>query len=416
MYQETSLFPQMTILENMYLNHEVTRKWAGVIPLIDYRSMRKRVEDIFMMLNVCIDLNAKVKDIAMAQKQVVEIAKALTFDSKILIMDEPTSSLTQKEVDALFEIIRKLRQQGVAIAYISHRLEEIFEICDRVTVIRDGKFISCSNVRDTNKDKIVAEMVGRPVGQYYPKETVEIGETVLDVKNVSQGRTVKNASLEVRKSEIVGLAGLAGAGRTELALAICGLLPMSGGEVFLEGRKVNIKSYKNAMTHGIVYVSEDRGKYGLVLRMSIEQNVTLPQLKQLSRAMFVDRNREASISDNVIDKFSIVPNAREFIVDNLSGGNQQKVAVAKAVALSPKVMILDEPTRGVDVNAKAEIHRLIGGLVKEGLSILMISSELPELLGMCDRVFVMRKGEIVSCFDRSEASQEKILKDALSET
>ena len=412
-YQETSLFAEMTILENLYLNHELTTKWLGLIPVIDYRAMVAKVDHIFQNLNSRLDLHTKIKDIGMAQKQVVEIAKALTFNSQILIMDEPTASLTQREVDALFEIIRKLRSQGVAIVYISHRLEEIFEICDRVTVIRDGQFISCNEVRNTNKDKLVADMVGREVGQYYPKECVPIGEVMLEVKNICQNALLKNVCFHVKKGEIVGLAGLAGAGRTELAHALCGFTVPDRGDVIIDGCKVEINSYAKAMEAGVVYVSEDRAKYGLVVGMSVKHNVTLPQIKKLSKCLFIDGEAEAQMARESVEKFSIKAPDTEFIVNNLSGGNQQKVSVAKAVALSPKVLILDEPTRGVDVNAKAEIHKLIGALMKEGLSILMISSELPELLGMCDRIYVMKNGEIVSCFDRAEASQEKILKVAL---
>ena len=413
MYQETSLFGEMTILENMYLNHEVTKKALGFLPVLDHRAMQSKVQAIFRKMNVSMDLNAKVKDIGMAQKQLVEIAKALTFSARILIMDEPTASLTEREVDALFEIIRSLKAEGVSIVYISHRLEEIFEICDRVTVIRDGEFISCENVPDTNKDRLVADMVGRSVTSYYPKADVEIGGVEIELKHIEQKGLLHDISLNVRKGEIVGLSGLAGAGRTELAQAICGFTRIDGGTIHIDGREVRIDNYRTAMSEGIVYVSEDRAKYGLVLGLDIQKNVTLPQLMHVSKNTMIDFAREREMGEQAIKAFDIKAPGPDFIVENLSGGNQQKVSVAKATALGPRMMILDEPTRGVDVGAKAEIHRIIGELVKKGLSILLISSELPELLGMCDRIYVMNAGRIMAEFSRGQATQEKILKVAL---
>lgn len=412
MYQETSLFNEMTILENMFLNHEIMRK-IGPIPVLDYRAMEARVSAIFQKMNVRLDLNAKVRDIGMASKQLVEIAKALTFNSKILIMDEPTASLTDREVTALFEIIRNLKAEGVSIVYISHRLEEIFEICDRVTVIRDGEFISCTDVKDTTKDRLVADMVGREVTSYYPKEEVEVGDVQIELKDICQTNLLYNVSLNVRRGEIVGLSGLAGAGRTELAQAVCGITKIDSGKIFIQGKEIKIDSYRKAMSEGIVYVSEDRGKYGLVLGMDIKKNVTLPQLNKISHRSMIDFGREREMGQQAIDTFGIKAPGADFIVENLSGGNQQKVSVARATALEPRLMILDEPTRGVDVGAKAEIHRIIGQLVKQGLSILMISSELPELLGMCDRIYVMNAGRIVGEFDREHATQESILSVAL---
>ena len=413
MYQETSLFPEMTILENLFLNHELTKKAFGFLNVLDYAAMEQRVKNIFSSLNSSLDLHVEVKEIGMAQKQLVEIAKALTFESKVLIMDEPTASLTQREVEALFKIIENLKSQGVAIVYISHRLEEIFEVCDRVTVIRDGSFISCSDVKDTNKDKLVADMVGREIGQYYPKADVEPGDVLLEVKNLSKANLLHDVSLNIRQGEIVGLSGLAGAGRTEFAHALCGFIKIDSGEIILEGKPTKIRNYREAINSGVFYVTEDRAKYGLILRMDIKQNVSLPQIDKISKLSFINKRTEEEMGDKAIADYDIkAPNA-EFMTENLSGGNQQKVSVAKATAVGPKLLILDEPTRGVDVNAKAEIHKLIGSLVQEGLSILMISSELPELLGMCDRIYVMNTGEIKGCFNREEATQESILKVAL---
>lgn len=414
MYQETSLFPEMTILENMYLNHEITKKKFG-LNIMDYETMGTRAKEIFDSLSCSFNLDSKVKEISMAQKQLVEIAKALTFDTRILIMDEPTASLTQREVESLFRIIRKLKKQGVSIVYISHRLEEIFEVCDRVSVIRDGQYISTNDIKDTNKDKLVSEMVGRVVNSYYPKEIVEIGDVRIKLQNFSQEGLFRNINLNVRKGEIVGLSGLVGAGRTELAHAVCGFSKPDSGQIFIDGKEVHITDYRSAMENGIVYVSEDRGKYGLVIRMNIKSNITLPQLKRILSRGKIDLKKEKEMGEEAIRTFDIKAPGPDTIVENLSGGNQQKVAVAKAIALSPTLLILDEPTRGVDVNAKAEIHKIIGGLVKQGLSILMISSELPELLGMCDRIYVMGGGVLKGEFGREEATQEAILKVALEE-
>jgi len=412
-YQETSLFAEMTVLENLYLGHERIKKVLGFLPILDYSAMAEKYEGIFRQLNSGIDMHCKVKDLGMAQKQMVEIAKALTFDAKILIMDEPTASLTQREVSALFDIIRMLKKKGVSIVYISHRLEEIFEVCDRVTVLRDGQHISTDTVKDTNKSQLVTNMVGRALDNYYPKAQVEIGAVLLELKSISQNEVLRDINLTVRNGEIVGLAGLIGSGRTELAHLISGFTHPDGGSVFLDGEEKSITSYKKAMEEGIVYVSEDRAKYGLVIDMSIKHNISLPQLKKLSRMLFINREKESDVASQFMSDFAIkAPNA-EFIVANLSGGNQQKVSVSKALALKPKLLILDEPTRGVDVNAKAEIHKIISMLSLKGLSILMISSELPELLGMCDRIYVMKDGEMKGCFLRSDATQENILTLAL---
>ena len=414
MYQETSLFAEMTVLENMFLNHEITKNIAGV-KVLDYKAMREKANKIFANMNTTMDLDVKVKDISMAKKQMVEIAKALTFKTRVLIMDEPTASLTQKEVEGLFEIIRNLKADGVSVVYISHRMEEIFEVCDRVTVIRDGQFIATHDITETNKDMLVAEMVGRKVDAYYPKCEVEIGDVAVEIKNFSQDKLLYDVNLNIRRGEIVGLSGLVGAGRTELAHAICGFTRPDSGEVWIDGKQVHINNYIEAMDNGICYVSEDRGRYGLVLRMDIKQNVSLPQIAKLYKKGKIDTAHEAEMGAEAIDMFDIKAPDADFVVENLSGGNQQKVAIAKAVQLKPRLMILDEPTRGVDVNAKSEIHKIVGELVQQGMSVLMISSELPELLGMCDRIYVMNHGHIRAEFDRSEATQEAILNVELEE-
>jgi len=411
-YQETSLFEEMTVLENLFLGHEQVRR-AGLLPVLDYAAMQKKANEIFARLSTQLDLNVKIKKLGMAQKQMVEIAKALTHNAKILILDEPSASLTQREVDALFAIIRKLRGEGIGIVYISHRLEEIFEVCDRVTVIRDGRWISTKRVAETTKDALVADMVGRSLDSYYPKSATKIGGELLRVEGLYDNGFLTDISFTVRQGEILGFAGLAGAGRTELMEAICGLSKKLRGTVTLEGRELHISSYRQAKEAGIVYVSEDRGKYGLVADLSIAKNISMPQLQNVSKGRLISEKRENEMAEEYREKLEIKAPDTGFMVANLSGGNQQKVSVSKALALHPKVLIMDEPTRGVDVNAKAEIMKIISQLTQEGLTILMISSELPELLGMCDRIYVMKEGRIAGCFNHQEATQEKILKIAL---
>jgi len=412
-YQETSLFEEMTILENLFLGRELVKK-IGPLTVLDYGAMAKRMQGIFESLHMTIPVDEKIKNLGMAQKQMVEIAKALTFQSRILILDEPTASLTQEEVDSLFSIIRGLRDKGVSIVYISHRLEEIFTLCDRVTVIRDGRFISTHIVSQTNKDQLVADMVGRSMDNYYPKAAVNIGAELLAVKNLGCRELLHDITFNARKGEILGFAGLAGSGRTELALTLCGFTPPLTGEMTIEGQRVAFMNYHQAMDHGLVYVTEDRGKYGVILNMSIKDNIVMPQLEKNAKMGVINRAREYNVADTMRDRMGIKAPDTNFAVMNLSGGNQQKVSVSKALALNPKLLILDEPTRGVDVNAKAEIHRIISNMAASELTIILISSELPELIGMCDRIYVMKEGTIAGQFSREQFSQEEILSVALA--
>jgi ABC-type sugar transport system ATPase subunit len=412
-YQETSLFEEMTVLENLFLGRELVKK-AGPFTILDYKAMALKMEGIFRSLRISVPVDEKIKNLGMAQKQMVEIARALTFQSRILILDEPTASLTQEEVDALFAIIRGLRDTGVSIVYISHRLEEIFALCDRVTVIRDGRYISTRNVAETGKDALVADMVGRSMDNYYPKADAHIGGELLSVHNLGDRELLRDISFYIRKGEILGFAGLAGSGRTELALTLCGFTPPLTGTITLEGSPVRFTGYRQAMERGLVYVTEDRGKYGVIVNMNIKDNIVMPQLEKNARFGVINRAGEYQVAEGMRERMGIKAPDTDFLVMNLSGGNQQKVSVSKALALNPKLLILDEPTRGVDVNAKAEIHRIISNMAASGLTILMISSELPELIGMCDRIYVMREGTIAGCFDRERFSQEEILRVALA--
>ena len=411
-FQETSLFEEMTVLDNLFLGHEMTKK-AGIIKVLDYSAMRKEAERIFQRLNTKMSLDAQIKTLGMAQKQMVEIAKALTFDANIIIFDEPTASLTEREVKALFKIINGLKEDGFGIVYISHRMEEIFELCDRVTVVRDGQYISTKNIAETNKDELVADMVGRKMGSYYPKSETVIGGEIFRVEGYYDEGFLENINFHVNRGEILGFAGLAGAGRTELMESICGFTGRAAGSVWLEGKKLNIHSYKDAMADGIVYVSEDRGKYGLIVDMSIQQNISLPQLENFSKGPgFLDEKKERAKGEAYIKEVGIKAPAPDFLVANLSGGNQQKVLIGRWLLANCDVIMLDEPTRGVDVGAKYEIYRIMQDLVKKGKAIIMVSSEMPELLGMSDRIMIMCAGKQTGILGKTEATQVEVMKYA----
>jgi ABC-type sugar transport system ATPase subunit len=409
-YQETSLFPDLSVMENLFIGREPVK---GFLKAIQYKKMKEEAKEIFDSLETEIDMEEKVSFLGIAQKQMVEIAKALSFRSRILIMDEPTAALSQKEVKALFGIISLLKERGVAIIYISHRLEEIYEIADRVTVLRDGTYIATAPVKEVDNRKLIAWMVGRPLDSYFPKTKADIGATVLLVKDLRQTGVLQDINLELHRGEILGISGLASSGRTELAQALTGFAPPDSGEILIENRKVHFRNYSEAVARGIIYVSEDRGKLGLVLPMKVKENVTLSMLKNICRFGFIDFKEEERICNQFISQLQIRTPGPDFTVANLSGGNQQKVSVSRALATRPKVLILDEPTRGVDVGAKAEIYKIISQLAGEGLAIIMISSELPEILGMSDRIIVMRKGRFAGEFSREEATQQKIIALAL---
>ncbi len=414
-FQETSLFKDLTVLENIFMGHEPVKKVFGVIPNIDYRAMKEKAQQIFEFLGIDkeISFDAKVDDLGVAAKQMVEIAKALTYDANILIFDEPTAALTSKDVRALFQTIARLKESGISMMYISHRMEEIFEIADRVTVIRDGSFVRTAAIGEVTEKELIAWMVGREMNEMYPKAEVEIGKPILEVKNLCKDGLLRNISFEVRQGEIFGVAGLAGAGRTEMAECLSGLMQRDSGDVEFYGSPLNVKAYREAVDAGFVYISEDRKKYGLSVPMTIKENLTMSILYKISKNGFIDFKEEENIVDDYMQKLRVKAPNREFVVENLSGGNQQKVLVAKALCAKPRLLILDEPTRGVDVGAKSEIHRIISNLAKEGLSIIMISSDMPELLGMSDRLMVIKAGTKVGELTRKEFSQEKVLEMAL---
>jgi rhamnose transport system ATP-binding protein len=402
-YQELLLFPELTVAENVFMGH-APRVGLG---RLDWRAMRTKTEELLASLEIH-DLKADrvVGSLSVGNRQRVEILRALSQDARLLIMDEPTAALTEYDVTRLFDIVRKLKARGVAVIYISHRLDEIFAIADRVTVLRDGAHVATKRVAETDSAELVQLMVGRKIESLFPKITVPIGKPVLEVRELERRPLTKKISLTVRSGEIVGLAGLVGSGRSELAQTIFGVTPAEGGEIKIHGRKVDIRSPAQARALGVAYVPEDRGTQGLVRPMTVRENFSLAALSKVAFGGFIDRAAERNLAGDGVKRFAVKTSSLEQIAGKLSGGNQQKIVLGKWLANQPKLLILDEPTRGIDVGAKAEIHRLMGELAAQGLAILMISSELPEVLGMSDRVLVMREGRIVAEFSRDEATQE----------
>jgi len=407
-YQEFNLVPQLGAAENIFLGREPTR--AG---LVDFRKEKEESRQLLDRLGISFDLDTPISRLSVAQQQMVEIAKALSVNAKIIAMDEPSATLTLHELDSLFRLIRTLKDQGVSIVYISHRLEEVFEVCDRVTVLRDGEWIDTRDVTDVDRDSMIEMMVGRKITEEFPKEKIERGEEILRIEGLSRGR-VKDVSLAVHAGEIVALTGLVGAGRTEVARMIFGADQPERGRIFLDDRPVSIRHPRDAIDRGICLLSEDRKNQGLVLGMRVRENVTLPTLKDFCRWVFVRSRQEREKVEEYVKDLRIKTPSVEEIVQNLSGGNQQKVVLAKWLLTSAKLVIFDEPTRGIDVGAKREIYLLMGRLLQQGLGILMISSELPEVLGMADRILVMGEGRLLGELSRAEATQEKIMDLATS--
>ena len=404
-YQELLLFPELTVAENVFMGHAPRRRWGG----LDWAAMRARTQELLTALDITdLDPVQIVGTLSVGNRQRVEILRALSQDARLLIMDEPTAALTEHDVTRLFDIVRRLRARGVAIIYISHRLDEIFAVADRVTVLRDGAHVATKPVADTDEADLVQMMVGRRIESLFPKVEVPLGPVLLELRDVSRPPRTNAVSLSVRAGEIVGLAGLVGSGRSELAQVIFGVTPAAGGTILLGGRKVSVGSVAEARRLGIAYVPEDRATQGLVRPMTVRENATLAVLSDVARFGFIDAAAEARLAREMVARFGVRTAGIEQVVGRLSGGNQQKIVLGKWLATAPKVLILDEPTRGIDVGAKAEIHRLMGELAGRGLAVLMISSELPEVLGMSDRVLVMREGGLVAEFSRQEATQEKV--------
>src|ERR671921_1433980 len=410
--QELDLFPELSVAENLFVGRKRPRtRWGG----LDWETMRGEARKRLQSLGVSLDAASAVKRLSAAEQQIVAIARALVGEARAVIMDEPTSSLTERETRQLFGIIEDLTAEGVGVVYISHRLEEIFEISDRITVLRDGQHIKTAPASELDAEELVRLMVGRPLNELFTRSQSSPGETVLEVRGLTRDGEFEDVDLTLRRGEILGLAGLVGAGRTELAQSIFGIRHPDSGGIFVDGKEARIHAPQTAMERGIFYVPEERRSQGLILPFSIKNNITLSILDRISRLGFVSRS-ERQTADRFARELSIRGANISDPASRLSGGNQQKVVLAKSLAREPRILLLDEPTRGIDVGAKSEIYRLIDDLAKEGKAILLISSELEEVLSMSDRIVVMREGRITGEFERGEATQEDVMTAATGGT
>ena len=403
-YQEFNLVPDLSVAENIFLGQKLTSGFT-----INRKLMNQRAKELMDSFGIDIDVTKDVKSLTVAYQQLVEITKTISSNVKVLIMDEPSAPLTNREIDAMFGIVRKLKAQGVAIIYISHRMEEIFALADRITVMRDGKYVGTKMASEIDNNGLIKMMVGRDLDEQYPTVEKEIGEVALEVNRLCTDALLKDISFQVHKGEILGLAGLVGAGRTETARAIFGADSKSSGEIRIHGKTVQIHSPKDAIKDGIALIPEDRKKHGALLEMTIRDNISFIAVKSISKAGFVDRNADKNMAEKYIKELSIKTPSMEQLTRNLSGGNQQKVVLAKSLASNSDIIIFDEPTRGIDVGAKKEIYVLMNELAKKGMAIIMISSEMQELLGMSDRIIVMHEGEMMGELRKEDATQEKIL-------
>lgn len=408
-HQELNIIPTLTVAENMFLGREQT---IGKTGWIRQKEMAEEAKRYLQKLGMDIDPNEMAGRLSVGKQQVIEIARALSTNAKCLIMDEPTAALTDREIQTLFTVIRTLKQQGVAIVYISHRMEEIFTICDRISVLRDGQFIGTKLIRETTFDEIVHMMVGRQIGERFPKRSVQIGEERLRVEGLTQNGVFHNVSFTVRAGEILGVAGLMGAGRTEIMEAIFGIRKTDAGTVYLNQQPVKITSPRQAVEYGMAFITEDRKGKGLVLQMSVRENLTLPKVGQLAIVGLIDNKKENELVRSLIERLHIKAASVEIEVKSLSGGNQQKVVFGKWLAMNPSILILDEPTRGVDVGAKKEIYEMMNELAAQGVAIIMVSSELPEILGMSDRIMVVHEGKVTAILQNDNVDQETIMRAA----
>ena len=404
-YQELNVLFDLTVEENLFMGKEITKRFG----ICDKKAMREKAQEVMDRMGVNIPVTALMSDLSVGQQQMVEICKALMVDAKVLIMDEPTAALTQSETRVLFEVIKSLREKGVSIVYISHRMEEIFELCDRITVLRDGTYVDTRYIKDINMDDIVQMMIGRTIGERFPKRDVKIGEEVLRVEGLTHEKLFRNVSFSVRAGEVLGFSGLMGAGRTEIMQAIFGNIPVKEGKVFIEGKEVSIKNPRQAIKAGIGFITEDRKTEGLLLEKSIAENIEIANLNKISKNSVLQKNKQKEIVKKGIEEFRIRCFGPEHECHNLSGGNQQKVVLAKWIYTDPKILILDEPTRGVDIGAKKEIYSVINDLAAKGVAVILVSSELPEVLGMSDRITVVHEGRITGTLSADEADQAKVM-------
>ncbi|USK52728.1 sugar ABC transporter ATP-binding protein [Cytobacillus solani] len=408
-HQELNIIPYLTVTENMFLGKELT---FGKFGMTKDKEMKQKTKEYLNRLGIDIDPAIEAGNLSVGQQQMIEIARAVAANTEVLIMDEPTAALTDREIEALFKVIHSLKEQGVGIVYISHRMEEIFQICDRISVLRDGQFIGVKAIPETNFDEIVKMMVGRQLGDRFPERDTTIGSERLKVANFSSKGSFENVHFTIHQGEILGVAGLMGAGRTEIMEAIFGYRKVQEGKLFIDGKETKIKSPYDAIKAGIGFITEDRKSEGLVLDLSVRENFSLTNLNKISKKNIISAKEEASFVDEMIQKLHVKTSSSEQLVKSLSGGNQQKIVIGKWLGINPKILILDEPTRGVDVGAKKEIYQIMNELTKLGVSIIMVSSELPEILGMSDRILVIHEGKVSAILNKSEADQEMIMQAA----
>jgi len=409
-HQEATMFPELSVIENIYMGHHLT---LSGVPLLSWRGMKRRTKALLEELELDIDPDTPVKNLSVAQRHMVEIVKALSMDARIVIMDEPTSALSLREVGDLYAIIRRMKQAERAIVFISHKFEDIYEIADRFTVLRDGRRVGEGPVAGTEVDEIIRLMVGRSLTQMYPKLTVEPGEVVLGVEGLSRTGVFKDVSFQLRRGEILGFFGLVGSGRSEVMRAIFGIEAADRGTITVRGQRARIVEPRQAMRLGLAYLPEDRQLQGTILAMNIRENTTLPIVDRLARRSFLDIPRERAVTEDYGGRMEIKASSWEQAVNSLSGGNQQKVVLAKWLATEPRVLILDEPTKGIDVATKARVHEFISMLAQQGLGIVLVSSELPEILGMSDSIIVMHEGTVTARLSKKEANPEVLIRAAM---
>ena len=405
-HQELNILPDLSVTENLFLGKEKTYPLFGILKK---KEMHDEAKALLAKLGLDLDPSTRAGDLSVGKQQIIEIAKAIASDAKYIVMDEPTAALTDREIETLFVTVNELKAKGISFVYISHRMEEIFAICDRITILRDGTYVGVRKIKETSFDEIVSMMVGRELGERFPERNATIGDVKLEVKNLSAKNAFENVSFELRKGEILGVAGLMGAGRTEVAQAIFGYRKTSNGEVLIDNKKVSIQSPIDAMKHNIGFVTEDRKTQGLVLDFSIKENIMLANLEKGSKSGVIVPKLENDMVAGYIEQLRIRCANAEISAKSLSGGNQQKVVIAKWLGTQPDILILDEPTRGVDIGAKKEIYQIMNNLAEAGVSILMISSELPEVIGMSDRVMVMREGKVTGMVTKENMTQENIM-------
>jgi rhamnose transport system ATP-binding protein len=404
-HQESVMFDELSVMENIFIGNHIVKKNR----LVDWFAMEKKTKELLSNLEADIRPDEKIKDLSIAQRHIVQISRSLVHDADIVIMDEPTAALSQKEIEELYSIIRNLKKQNKSIIFISHKLDEVLEICDEFTVLRDGEVINADLISNTNKDQLITNMAGREISQIFPKKQVTIEQEILNVKNLYKKTQFKNINFNLRKKEILGFYGLVGSGRTEVMKTIFGINKFDEGELTFKNSKLKIKSPKDAIQNGIVYLSEERQNLGMTGLMSVKDNINMAVMDKNSKYLILDKLKDLQNASELQEKLNIKVSYWSQLAQSLSGGNQQKTVIAKWLSTKPEIIILDEPTKGIDVRSKSAVHEFMGELVDSGMSIIMISSELPEILGMCDRVVVMYKGLIKNILDISKTSSEEIV-------